>query len=211
MKTDRLLPYLTAILLGFFITLSSCTDDEGLSSSPDAGEFGIFAAIDDNTAELDGIINSASLRDFNAMISAYPDINEIRIINCDGSEDDEINLQLSRLVHQRNTAIHLVEEGLIASGGTDFFLAGSTRTKGNNTRIGVHSWSREDDNGNEVEATDFPEGHEFHLPYINYYTSVGFTQQQAEDFYYFTINAAPADGIHWMTDQEIAQYEMLTP
>lgn len=211
MKTNRFLPYITAFLLGFFFTLSSCNDDEGLGLSPDSSEFGIFTVIDDNTAELDGVINSSSLRNFNAMISSHPEIDMIRIINCDGSEDDEINLELSLLVHQRNTSIHLEEEGLIASGGTDFFLAGASRTKGTNTRIGVHSWSGEDDNGNEVEATDFPVGHEFHLPYINYYIAVGFTQQQAEDFYYFTINAAPANDIHWMTDQEIEQYGMLTP
>ncbi len=59
-------------------------------------------------------------------------------------------------------------------------------------------------------ATDYPVGHANHLPYINYYVSVGFTQQQAEDFYYFTINAAPPSGIHWMTEAEITQYNLLT-
>ena len=113
-------------------------------------------------------------------------------------------------MHQRGTNIHLLDDGLIASGGTDFFLAGARRTKGTNTRIGVHSWAGEDDDGNSVTATDFPEGHEYHLPYIEYYVSVGFSQQEAEDFYYFTINAASADDIHWMTDQEIAQYGLLT-
>lgn len=194
------------LLLVHGLFLISCTDDEGAS---DTG-FGIFEVIDENTIELDGVINSASLNHFNALIDSYPNINTIHIINCDGSEDDEINLQLSALVHQRGTNIHLNDNGLVASGGTDFFLSGERRTKGANTRIGVHSWAGEDDDGNEISATDFPVGHEYHQPYIDYYMSVGFTQQQAEDFYYFTINAAPADDIHWMTDQEIAQYGMLT-
>lgn len=98
-----------------------------------------------------------------------------------------------------------MENGLIASGGVDFFLAGIQRTKGTNTKIGVHSWS----DGNK-DATAFPVGHANHLPYINYYVSVGFTQQEAEDFYYFTINAAPAEGIHWVTDAEISKYKILT-
>ncbi len=97
----------------------------------------------------------------------------------------------------------------MASGGTDFFLAGIKRSVASNTKIGVHSWAGEDD-GKEFTATDFPKGHQYHLPYIAYYVSVGFTQQEAEDFYYFTIEAAPADNIHWMSATEIEQYKMLT-
>ena len=88
----------------------------------------------------------------------------------------------------------------------DFFVAGIKRTRGSNTKIGVHSWA-----GPDFTATDFPEGHEYHLPYINYYIAVDYTQQQqAEDFYYFTIYAADADDIHWMTDEQIALYNILT-
>ncbi len=199
------LPFL--LLLGFFFV--SCeSDDDGTNQK--VVQFGIFKVLDQSTIELDGVINSASLTNFNELIAEYPDINTINMVNCDGSSDDEVNLELSALVHQRNIDIHINEGGVIASGGTDFFLAGIHRTRGVNTQIGVHSWGGEDDDGNEVMATDFPEGHEYHLPYINYYVSVGFTQQQAEDFYYFTINAASAFDIHWMTDEEIARYGLVT-
>ncbi len=93
----------------------------------------------------------------------------------------------------------------IASGGVDFFLAGVKRTRGKNTKIGVHSWG-----GDGESATDYPRGHANHLPYIKYYVLIGFTQKQAEDFYYFTIYAAPANGIHWMTEAEIKKYNMIT-
>ena len=98
-----------------------------------------------------------------------------------------------------------MDDAIIASGGVDFFVAGIKRSRGSNTRIGVHSWAEPD-----FTATDFPEGHEHHLPYINYYVAVGYTQKQAEDFYYFTIYAADADDIHWMTDEQIALYNILT-
>ena len=32
----------------------------------------------------------------------------------------------------------------------------------------------------------------------------------AEDFYWFTLNAADADDIHWMTRTEMKRYKMLT-
>ena len=40
---------------------------------------------------------------------------------------------------------------------------------------------------------------------------MGFSQADAEAFYYFTINAAPAADVHWMTDGEIEQYQLLKP
>jgi hypothetical protein len=180
----------------------SCDKDNSSSN-----QFGIFTVLSDSvTIEMDGTINRNSLENFNELVDNYPNVNQINIVNCDGSSDDEVNLQLSLKVHQMQINTHILDNGIIASGGTDFFLAGKDRTKGANTQIGVHSWS----DGNN-EATDFPNGHEFHLPYINYYQSIGFTQQQAEDFYYFTINAAPAESIHWMTTEEISQYGILTP
>ena len=197
------------LILVFLITSTtflSCNDDDNSTNTNSQRTFGIFKVLnDDLTVEMDGTIGSSSLTNFNSLEAAFPNVNKIDIINCDGSSDDEINLQLSEKVHQKGINIHLMDNGEIASGGVDFFIAGIQRTKGTNTRIGVHSWA-----GDGVTATDFPVGHANHLPYINYYVSVGFTQQEAEDFYYFTINAAPANSIHWMTDAEITQYHLIT-
>ena len=70
------------------------------------------------------------------------------------------------------------------------------------TQIGVHSWS-----GLIKQATDFPVGHKYHQPYISYYISVGFSKADSEKFYYFTINSAPSDSVHYMTDEEITEYK----
>ena len=153
---------------------------------------------------MNGEINSSTLKDFNRLLDNYPNLKLINMKEVPGSLDDEINLQVALKVHNNNIATHLLDNSLIASGGVDFFLAGIRRTKGENTMIGVHSWS---DGSNE--ATAFPEGHEFHLPYINFYKNVGFSQEDAEAFYYFTINAASADDIHYMTEEEIGQYKIL--
>lgn len=194
-------------LLALFITITSCTKDDDDNLDPNSRIQGIFKVLEgDVTVEMNGVIGGSSLNDFNRLFTAYPNINKVNINQCDGSSDDETNLQLSARVHQLGINIHLMDNGLIASGGVDFFLAGVERTRGSNTQIGVHSWS----DGGSTQATDFPVGHANHLPYINYYVSVGFTQQQAEDFYYFTINAAPASGIHWMTEGEISTYNILT-
>ena len=202
MKTFKLI-FVFLVISTFLI---SCNSDDDSTTPNISRQFGIFKVLaDDTTLEMDGTIGSSSLTNFNNLESAFPNINAINMVNCDGSSDDEINLQLSLKIHQKGINIHLLDNGEIASGGVDFFLAGIQRTKGTNTKIGVHSWA-----GDGSTATDFPVGHANHLPYINYYISIGFTQQQAEDFYYFTINAAPANSIHWMSDTEIAAYNLIT-
>jgi len=193
-------------LLGFLVI--SCNKDDSITNNNNSKRtFGIFKIIEgDTTVEMNGVINSNSLTNFNSLYTAYPNITKINIKQCDGSMDDETNLLLSKRVYDLGINTHLLNNGLIASGGVDFFLAGIQRTKGANTQMGVHSWS----DGNGAQATDFIVGHANHLPYINYYVSVGFTQQQAEDFYYFTINTATAENIHWMTTTEISTYNIIT-
>ncbi len=174
-------------------------------------QFGIFKVLDgEKGIEMNGVINSKSLTNFEALNKAYPNVKKITIKECDGSEDDETNLKLSLKVHKLGFSIHIQNGGLVASGGTDFFLAGTKRTIGEEVRIGVHSWGGQNDDGTEVTATDFPNGHEYHLPYIEYYKNIGFTQEESENFYYYTINAASANDIHWMTSEEIETYNMLT-
>lgn len=203
--------YMRLLVLATILFITSCSKDNTDTVNPSSKTFGIFKVLNDNkTIEMNGTIKSSSLNNFNKLYTAYPEILSIHIVECDGSMDDETNLLLSKRIYDLKINTHLLDNGLIASGGVDFFLAGIKRSKGSDTKIGVHSWAGEDDNGNEVTATDFPVGHEYHLDYINYYKSVGFTQKQAEDFYYFTINAAPADGIHWMTNDEIQTYHILT-
>lgn len=153
---------------------------------------------------LNGVVNSTALEEFEEIAGANPSIKHLEIVDCYGSINDDINLELAKFIYDNNFNIHLLDSGSVASGGTDLFLAGRTRTTGVGTRIGVHSWA-----GRSKTATDFAVGHEHHLPYISYYHSIGFSQEEAEKFYYFTINAASADSIHWMTEEEIVEYEML--
>ena len=67
-------------------------------------------------------------------MTTYPNINQISIKNCEGLDDDEVNLLSSGQIHQRRMGIHRMDDDVIASGGTDLFLAGNTRTKGSNAK-----------------------------------------------------------------------------
>jgi hypothetical protein len=154
-----------------------------------------------------GVIDGNTPSKIQNLIDNHSEVTTIVMLAVPGSMDDESNLQASQLIHNNSLKMYLPKGGFVASGGTDMLLAGSIRVVEVTTNsVGVHSWAA-DANGN-VTATDFPVGHANHLPYINYYTSIGFSQSEAESFYYFTINSAPFSGVHWMTEQELDTYKV---
>jgi len=156
-----------------------------------------------------GVIDSSTPTQVQNLIDNYPNVTTIVMHSCPGSADDNANLQAAQLIYNAGYKMYLPLGGFIASGGTDMFLAGSTRVVDvTPDAVGVHSWS-EDENGT-VTATDYPVGHISHQPYIDYYMAIGFTQEEAEAFYYFTINSAPFTSVHWMTQLELDLYKVRT-
>lgn len=152
-----------------------------------------------------GYINSNTPNVVQNLISNHPNVTTIVLLNSGGSDDDQANLQASQMLRNAGYKMYLPSNGEIASGAVDMFFAGTTRVIDAGAMVGVHSWS---DGTND--ATIYPIGHAYHLPYINYYVNMGLTQQESEAFYYFTINAAPAASIYWMQDAEIDQYKLRT-
>ncbi len=150
-----------------------------------------------------GVIGDSTPSVVQNLIDNSPEVTTIVMYACPGSENDDANLEASLLIHN-GYKMYLPDNGWVASGATDMFLAGTVRVvEVTPEAVGVHSWS---DGSNK--ATDFPVGHYYHQQYIDYYVNIGLTQQQSEDFYYFTINAASASNIYWMTDSEIDQYKI---
>ena len=89
----------------------------------------------------------------------------------------------------------------IYSGGVDLFLAGVHRNMERGAVIGVHSWS-----DGRKDAKDYPRSspeHEQNRKYIQ-------DMLGRDDFYWFTIYAAPADDILEMSEQQIRKYGLLT-
>lgn len=156
-----------------------------------------------------GVIDASTPGEVQNLIDNNPNVTTIIMYACPGSANDEANLQAAQLIYNHGYKMYLPHNGFIASGGTDMFLAGSTRVvEVTPEAVGVHSWA-EDANGN-VTATDYPVGHANHQPYIDYYINIGFTQAEAEAFYYFTINSAPFSSVHWMTQAELDLYKVRT-
>ena len=153
--------------------------------------------IDGDVATMAGTIDGTTPDRVAALVAEHPDVRSIVMRDVPGSVNDEANLEAARKVREAGLSTHLLADSVIASGGTDFFLAGAVRTIEPGARVGVHSWG-----GGEEEALDLPRDHEAHRPYLDYYGDMGVPA----DFYWFTLEAAPADGIHWMTEAELEAF-----
>lgn len=152
-------------------------------------------------AVMEGIISTSTPARVLELILEHPNVHTIEMTIVPGSIDDEANLRAALFVRQHGLKTRIGSEGMIASGGTDFFLAGAQRDVEAGAHIGIHSWGGGDLGGDKIPR-DAPE----HQPYLQYYRAIGIT----DAFYWRTLEAAPPEGIHWMTEAEINEYEVRT-
>jgi len=153
-----------------------------------------------------GTINSSTPRQMERAHRRNPDVRVIVMTNVPGSLDDEANLSAALTIHKLGLWTYIPPKGEVASGGTDMFLAGKRRLLHRRSKVGVHSFGGEDDNGNFISGADIPRDDEIHQLYLEYYRAIGIS----EDFYWYTLRAAAADDIHYMTPAERKKYRVHT-
>ncbi|MEM8856751.1 MAG: alpha/beta hydrolase [Chloroflexota bacterium] len=159
--------------------------------------------VDGGQAIMEGVIDGTTPDRVDALINDHPDVITIVMQQVDGSADDEANIEAARMVRSHGFNTHVPADGEIASGGVDFFLSGVGRTVDAGAQLGVHSWAA----GDGTTGADVPESDPQHKLYLDYYAEMGIPAE----FYWFTLDAAPAESIHWMTPEEIEQYQFVTP
>ena len=150
---------------------------------------------------MNGEINSKTYDQFTQLIAENPQVTTLVEEIVPGSFDDDTMIKLAYFVREQGLNTRLLTHSQIDSGGVDLFLAGVERTMERGAHIGVHSWS-----DGVREAVDFPKDspeHEQNRKYIE-------VMLGSDEFYWFTIQAAPADGIYEMSETEIEQYGLLT-
>jgi|GEM_PF-435070 Ca2+-binding EF-hand superfamily protein len=157
--------------------------------------------INGELAMMNGVIDATTPGKILRLALEHPQVTTIVLEDVPGSMDDESMMRAAKLVRALGLNTHAMSYSFIASGGVDFFQAGVIRTADKGAKFGVHSWSA----GN-VEGADLAREHEEHLPYLQYYELMGIPT----DFYWFTLQAAPADGNYWMSADDIKRFRMLT-
>ena len=158
------------------------------------------------TAERDviiaeGVVDRSSIRSFRETAAASPDARTLVLQFIDGSVDDEANLELGRMIRRAGFTTVVPSDGLVASGGTDLFLAGVDRVLEEGACVGVHSWS-----DGFSDGADLPRTSTSHAPYLEYYRFM----EIPEEFYWFTLESASASDIHWMSGSEADEFGAAT-
>jgi len=161
--------------------------------------------VEGTQAKMYGVLTSSSLTTFNSFINLHPNVTEILMVDVPGSADDEVNVSVGRALKAAGLNTRVDSNSNIASGGVDFFLAGTVRVVIDGAKIGVHAWA----DGSGTQAADLPRSDPRHTLYLDYYRDIGFPN--FEEFYFFTLNAAPSSRIHNMTNAEIARFSIATP
>jgi len=169
--------------------------------TPVEGYTPLSFTVEKDIVTVSGVTCDGSPEAFKKMLAKNTSIKKLFLTNIDGSVDDNANLELGRLIRKNGLTTYLGKSSHIASGGTDLYLAGSKREWTKGARIGVHSWS-----DGVRDGSSFPKDSVEHQAFLAYYKGMGIP----EDFYWFTLNVADANNMHYMTFDELEKYKIVT-
>jgi hypothetical protein len=165
--------------------------------------YGPFRIVGIDVAEMDGATDESTPDALARMLAENPGVRSIRIIDCPGTENDEANFAVARMIRRAGLSTHVPADGSVRSGGVELFLAGVRRTADHGAEFGVHSWL--DAQGRE--AADVPESDPIHADYLRYYQEIGMPAPVAREFYAFT-NRTGFDQVHYLTPAEIDRFKL---
>ncbi len=138
--------------------------------------YGPFRVLSQTRAALVDVTDARSPAAFAAMMSAFPQIVLLEMVECPGTEDDRANLRLGRMIRAAGIATWVPEGGSVRSGGVELFLAGARRRAEPGAEFAVHAWADLDGR----EATDYSATAPENAKYLAYYRQMGLSQTEAQ-------------------------------
>ncbi len=170
-----------------------------------SGMGGTKIAVVGNEFRMRGTLGTISYKLLKDSIAQNPHVKTLVLEHIDGSVNDEVNMHTGRLVRKAGLTTRVLKDSEIASGAVDLFASGSKRIVQRGATLGVHSWCCVEGK----TAADLPEDHSGHTLQLEYFTEM-MGPKLGPDFYFFTLRAAPFDGVKNMTEQEILNYNLAT-
>lgn len=160
--------------------------------------FGPFRVIDGHQAALVDVTDEASPAQFRAMLSKYPALHTLQLVEAPGTLDDLANLELGRMIRSAGLQTHVPAYGSVRSGAVELVFAGTQWRIDEGAEFAVHAWM--DDIGQS--AGDYPADAPEHRKYLAYYREMGLDGDEAAAFYAMT-NATPFEQARWLNAQEM--------
>lgn len=195
----------SVVFVSVFLGSGCCDCKNDVPVNPPSYEAATFE-IEGEIARMYGVIDHTTPDRVLELVTDHPEVGTIVMIDVPGSADDPANLRASRMVRANGLRTVIPSDAVVASGGVDFFLAGEERWIETCAKLGVHSWDEDAEDGTLLLGNEVPRDHPIHTMFLDYYEEIG----TPADFYWFTLEAAPSERIHWMSEEEIARFEMAT-
>ena len=158
--------------------------------------------IEENTAYLSGVLGSDLVRQLSGFIQQNPNVTDLVLVDIPGSMDQQATMEGARLIRRLGLNTHIAQTGYVLSGGVDLFLGGVERTIGAGAGVGVHAWS----DGSKMKAANVNVAGSVHATYVNFYLEMGVPER----FYWFSLDAAPADRVYFLSPEEVYDYQLAT-
>jgi hypothetical protein len=166
--------------------------------------YGPFRVLGRTRAALVDVTDARSPAAFAAMMSAFPQIALLEMVECPGTEDDRANLRLGRMIRAAGIATWVPAGGSVRSGGVELFLAGVERRADPGAEFAVHAWIDVDGR----EAGDYAAHAPENAKYLAYYRQMGMSEAEARAFYAMTNSVSHADAL-WLTGRDMARWVRL--
>lgn len=162
--------------------------------------------IDGTDAIIRGALGSRTLAQVEHLIAEHPEVTRLVLQSIDGSVNDEVNVVTVARIREAGLNTHVPADGEIYSGGVDLFAGGVERTAEPGATIGVHAWccGPDGESAHLIPVDDPAHDHQTTL----FRSLLG--DEQGDRFYFFTLQAAPFDGIEVMTPLEWDAFDLVS-
>lgn len=160
--------------------------------------------INGNNAVLSGSLGTSTYIQIQEMLNSST-VDTLALASVEGSDNDAINMHTGRLIRAAQLTTLMPHDGEAYSGGVDLFAAGVERKYQEGGKLGVHSWCCEEGK----PANELGVDHAAHGAQLTYFREM-LGVEKGPAFYFFTLEAAPFNGIHLMTVDEMVKYSLTT-
>lgn len=158
-----------------------------------------------NEVYINGDLGTRSYYQLKSILQEHPNLKTVVLGNISGSVNDAVNMHTGRILREAGLNTKVLSDSKIASGAVDLFCAGVERIVEKGAQLGIHSWCCIGD----LTAIEIPKEHPAHQHQIEYFTMC-MGSRNGPAFYFHTLEAAPFDGVHWMTEQEMKKWKVAT-
>ncbi|ABE53849.1 hypothetical protein Sden_0559 [Shewanella denitrificans OS217] len=160
--------------------------------------------LEGNVATLNGTLGTATYIQMDELIKTKS-FDTLKFGKVSGSINDDINMHTGRLIRAAKLTTLMPTGSFAYSGGVDLFAAGNQRIFQDGGELGVHSWCcLAGKDAGQLSKTDPAHGAQ-----LTYFREM-LGAEKGPEFYFFTINAAPAASIHKMKKAEMVKYSLIT-